>query len=71
MYDHTPFCTPSLIQVNGITLEVFEAGKEHAGNPIVLCHGWPDHAFTWRHLMTALAEAGYHVIAPNQRGYLP
>lgn len=69
MYDHTPFSTPSYIHVNGITLEVFEAGKEHAGNPIVLCHGWPDHAFTWRHLMTALARAGYHVIAPNQRGY--
>ena len=69
MYDHTPFSTPSYIHVNGITLEVFEAGKEHAGNPIVLCHGWPDHAFTWRHLMTALARSGYHVIAPNQRGY--
>ncbi|GGX15182.1 epoxide hydrolase [Streptomyces malachitofuscus] len=35
----------------------------------MLCHGWPEHAFSWRHQMPALAAAGYHVIAPNQRGY--
>lgn len=39
------------------------------GNPIVLCHGWPEHAFSWRHQIPALAAAGYHVIVPNQRGY--
>lgn len=33
-----------MIPVNGIELEVFEAGREHAGRPIVLCHGWPEHA---------------------------
>ncbi|WP_420413033.1 alpha/beta fold hydrolase [Roseibium sp.] len=63
------FPRPSLISVNGVTLEVFEAGQENAGNPIVLCHGWPEHAFSWRHQIPALAAAGYHVIAPNQRGY--
>ncbi len=63
------FPTPTLIPVNGVHLEVFEAGKEHTGNPIVLCHGWPEHAFSWRHQVPALAEAGYHVIVPNQRGY--
>ncbi|MCT9932249.1 alpha/beta hydrolase [Planotetraspora sp. A-T 1434] len=65
----TDFPEPTLIPVNGVELEVFEAGRENAGRPIVLCHGWPDHAFTWRHQMPALAAAGYHVIAPNQRGY--
>ncbi|GAA1390887.1 alpha/beta hydrolase [Kitasatospora putterlickiae] len=63
------FPEPTLIPVNGVELEVFEAGRENAGNPIVLCHGWPEHAFSWRHQMPALAAAGYHVIAPNQRGY--
>jgi pimeloyl-ACP methyl ester carboxylesterase len=63
------FPEPTRIAVNGVVLEVFEAGREHAGNPIVLCHGWPELAFSWRHQMPALAAAGYHVIAPNQRGY--
>ncbi|MBB5867239.1 pimeloyl-ACP methyl ester carboxylesterase [Allocatelliglobosispora scoriae] len=63
------FPQPTLISVNGVELEVFEAGRENAGKPIVLCHGWPEHAFSWRHQMPALAAAGYHVIVPNQRGY--
>jgi pimeloyl-ACP methyl ester carboxylesterase len=65
----TDFPKPTLIHTNGITLEVFEAGQHNVGNPIVLCHGWPEHAFTWRHQIPALVAAGYHVIAPNQRGY--
>ena len=63
------FPEPALIPVNGVELEVFEAGRANAGNPIVLCHGWPEHAFSWRHQVPALAAAGYHVIVPNQRGY--
>jgi pimeloyl-ACP methyl ester carboxylesterase len=63
------FPKPTIIPVNDIELEVFEAGQQHEGNPIVLCHGWPEHAFTWRHQIPALVQAGYHVIAPNQRGY--
>jgi pimeloyl-ACP methyl ester carboxylesterase len=63
------FPKPGIISVNGIELEVFEAGQQHAGKPIVLCHGWPEHAFTWRHQIPALVQAGYHVIVPNQRGY--
>lgn len=63
------FPNPTLISVNGVDLEVFEAGRENRGKPIVLCHGWPEHAFSWRHQMRALAAAGYHVIVPNQRGY--
>ncbi|MDP3893759.1 alpha/beta fold hydrolase [Nocardioides sp.] len=69
MSHHIDFPEPSMIAVNGIELEVFEAGQEHAGNPIVLCHGWPELAFSWRHQMDAFAAAGYHVIAPNQRGF--
>ncbi len=69
MFNPTDFPQPTLISVNGIELEVFEAGQQNAGNPIVLCHGWPEHAFSWRHQVPALAAAGYHVIVPNQRGY--
>ncbi len=69
MFNPAEFPEPTLISVNGVELEVFEAGRENAGQLIVLCHGWPEHAFAWRHQMPALAEAGYHVIAPNQRGY--
>ena len=56
-----------MIETNGIELEVFEAGK--GGIPIVLCHGWPEHAYSWRHQIPALVDAGYHCIVPNQRGY--
>lgn len=63
------FLESKLISINGVELEVFEAGQENKGNPIILCHGWPEHAYSWRHQVTPLVEAGYHVIIPNQRGY--
>ena len=66
---NSDFPEPTLISVNGVELEVFEAGRQNAGRPIVLCHGWPELAFSWRHQVPALVAAGYHVIAPNQRGY--
>ena len=69
MFNPTDFPKPTLISVTGVELEVFEAGRQNAGKPIVLCHGWPEHAFSWRHQVPALAAAGYHVIVPNQRGY--
>ncbi|MEP3427340.1 MAG: alpha/beta hydrolase [Roseibium sp.] len=69
MSNPTDFPTPTLIPVNGVVLEVFEAGQQNARNPIVLCHGWPEHAFSWRYQVPALVAAGYHVIVPNQRGY--
>lgn len=65
----TEFPQPTIIPVNGIELEVFEAGQQNAGKPIILLHGWPEHAFSWRHQVPALVDAGYHVIVPNQRGY--
>ncbi|MBO0475136.1 hypothetical protein IGL98_000332 [Enterococcus sp. DIV0840] len=69
MTNNDGFPTATLISVNGVELEVFEAGQKNVGQPIVLCHGWPEHAFSWRHQVTPLVEAGYHVIIPNQRGY--
>ncbi|MHA7135482.1 alpha/beta fold hydrolase [Oerskovia turbata] len=65
----TDFPEPTLVPVNGVQLEVFEAGRHNAGRPVVLCHGWPEHAYSWRHQVPALVDAGYHVIVPNQRGY--
>ena len=63
------FPKPTMISVNGVVLEVFEAGKQNSEKPIVLCHGFPEHAFSWRYQISALAASGYHVIVPNQRGY--
>jgi pimeloyl-ACP methyl ester carboxylesterase len=54
--------------VNGIDLQVLEAGSP--GDPLViLAHGFPECAWSWRHQLRALADAGYHVLAPDQRGY--
>lgn len=63
------FPKPTLISVNGVELEVFEAGRQNIGRPIVLCHGWPEHTYSWRYQMQDLVDVGYHVIIPNQRGY--
>jgi pimeloyl-ACP methyl ester carboxylesterase len=58
----------SFKDVTGARLSVIEAGE--IGAPIVmLVHGFPESAFSWRHQMQPLADAGYHVIAPNNRGY--
>ena len=54
------------IETNGVRLRVAEAGK---GPLVVLLHGFPESWYSWRHQLPALAEAGYHVIAPDQRGY--
>src|SRR5213083_1739812 len=56
--------------INGLTMHVLEAGYEQAGRPcILLLHGFPELAYSWRKVMLPLADAGYHVIAPDQRGY--
>ncbi|MGC1513906.1 MAG: alpha/beta hydrolase [Acidimicrobiales bacterium] len=69
MFDPTDFPKPTMIPLNGVELEVFEAGHDNAGPPVVLCHGWPGHAFSWRYQVGVLVDAGYHVIIPNQRGF--
>jgi pimeloyl-ACP methyl ester carboxylesterase len=56
--------------INGLRMHVLEAGFETRGRPcVLLLHGFPELSFSWRKVMPALAEAGYHVIAPDQRGY--
>ena len=56
------------VETNGVTLHVTEAG-ERGAPVIVLLHGFPELGFSWRHQIPALAAAGYHVLAPDQRGY--
>src|SRR5215470_7895255 len=56
--------------VNRLSVHVLEAGFEPAGRPaLLLLHGFPELAYSWRKVMPPLAAAGYHVIAPDQRGY--
>jgi len=56
--------------INGLSMHVLEAGFETPGRPcVLLLHGFPELAYSWRKLMLPLAEAGYHVVAPDQRGY--
>ncbi|WNJ93408.1 alpha/beta hydrolase [Bosea sp. 685] len=56
--------------VNSLDVHILEAGFESPGRPLaLLLHGFPDLAFGWRHLMPLLADAGYHVVAPDQRGF--
>jgi pimeloyl-ACP methyl ester carboxylesterase len=55
---------------NGLNMHVLEAGFEQKGRPcVLLLHGFPELAYSWRKIMPQLADAGYHVIAPDQRGY--
>ena len=56
--------------INGLTTHMLEAGD--ADRPcVLLLHGFPELAYSWRKVMLPLAEAGYYVIAPDQRGYTP
>ncbi len=56
--------------INGLIVNVLEAGYETPNRPaVLLLHGFPDLAYSWRKTMQPLADAGYHVIAPDQRGY--
>ena len=60
--------TERLVDVAEVRLRVLEAGDR--GAPVVvLAHGFPELAYSWRHQIPVLAEAGYHVLAPDQRGY--
>ena len=57
---------PTFVETNGINMAVYEKGT---GPAIVFCHGWPELAFSWRDQIDAVANAGYHAIAPDQRGF--
>ncbi len=60
------FPEPHYVDTNGIRMAVYEQGD---GPAVVLLHGFPELAFSWRHQLSALASAGYRAIAPDQRGY--
>ena len=55
-----------VVRTNGIDMAVIEQGD---GPAVVLCHGFPELAYSWRHQIPALAQAGFRAIAPDQRGY--
>lgn len=56
--------------VNSLDVHILEAGYESAGRPLaLLLRGFPDLAYGWRHLIPVLADAGYHLVAPDQRGF--
>jgi pimeloyl-ACP methyl ester carboxylesterase len=57
---------PRYVETNGIRMAVYEQGK---GVPVVMCHGFPELAYSWRHQIPAVANAGFYAIAPDQRGY--
>src|SRR5450631_747743 len=58
--------TQRLIESNGIRLNIAEQGD---GPPVLLCHGFPESWYSWRHQIGALAAAGFHAVAPDMRGY--
>src|ERR1700754_2059729 len=60
--------TERLVETNGVQLRVIDAGDRDA--PVVLlAHGFPELAYSWRHQIPALTKSGYRVLAPDQRGY--
>jgi pimeloyl-ACP methyl ester carboxylesterase len=61
-----PEVTHRMIETNGIRLHVAEQG---AGPLVVLCHGFPECWYSWRHQLGALAEGGFRAVAPDLRGY--
>ncbi|MBB6092645.1 pimeloyl-ACP methyl ester carboxylesterase [Povalibacter uvarum] len=54
------------LQINGIRMHIAEQGS---GPLILMCHGWPELWYSWRHQLPALADAGYHVVVPDMRGF--
>jgi pimeloyl-ACP methyl ester carboxylesterase len=61
-----PGVTHRMIETNGIRLHVAEQG---AGPLVILCHGFPECWYSWRHQLPALANAGFRAAAPDLRGY--
>src|SRR3954454_21934402 len=56
--------------INGLDVHILEAGFERPSRPLILLlHGFPEIAYSWRKVMPALADAGFHAIAPDLRGY--
>ncbi len=57
---------PEFVDTNGLKMAVYEKGE---GIPVVLVHGFPELAYSWRHQLHSLADAGFRVLVPDQRGY--
>ena len=55
-----------IVDSNGIRIHIAEQGE---GPLVLLCHGFPEGWYSWRHQLKALAEAGFHAVAPDMRGY--
>lgn len=61
---------PSYLELPDLRMAVFQAGEKSSDRPsIVLCHGFPELAYSWRHIVTPPVNAGFHVVIPEQRGY--
>src|SRR4029450_431561 len=58
--------TQRIIESNGIRLNIAEQGK---GPLVLMCHGFPESWYSWRHQIDALAAAGFQAVAPDMRGY--
>ena len=58
--------THRTVQTNGIRMHVAEQGT---GPLVIMCHGFPESWYSWRHQLAALADAGFHAVAPDMRGY--
>ena len=56
------------VHTNGIRLHIAESGPQD-GPCVILCHGFPESWYSWRHQLQALGDAGYHVVAPDLRGF--
>ncbi len=61
-----PSVTHRYVQAGSLRMHIAEAGQ---GPLVLLLHGFPESWYSWRHQLTALADAGYHAVAPDQRGY--
>ena len=61
-----PSISHRVVETNGIRMRIAEQGE---GPAVVLCHGFPESWYSWRHQLPALAAAGYHAVAPDMRGY--
>jgi pimeloyl-ACP methyl ester carboxylesterase len=58
--------THRIVETNGIRMHIAEQGS---GPLVLLCHGFPESWYSWRHQLPALAAAGYHAVAPDMRGH--
>ena len=58
--------THRTIETNGVRIHLAEAGQ---GPLVLMCHGFPESWYSWRHQLKALADAGFRAVAPDMRGY--